>query len=59
MKYECEADYTVIYVQKAIIEADSFEEAEDKFEKMLENTDARECSEPQEMGWEVIEIEEI
>ena len=32
-------------------------EAEDKFKKMLENTDATECS-SNYLGWEVIGIEE-
>jgi len=58
MKYECEADYTITYVKEEIIEANSWEEAEDKFKTMLEDTDARECSE-NAMGWEVIRIDEV
>ena len=30
-KYECEADYTITYVKQEIIEADSWEKAEDTF----------------------------
>lgn len=57
-KYECEADYTITYVKQEIIEANSWEEAEDKFQTMLENTDARDCSK-NELGWELIRVEEI
>ena len=57
-KYECEADYTNTYVKQEIIEADSWEKAEDKFKTMLENTDATECS-PNYFGWEFVRVEEV
>ena len=57
-KYECEADYTFTYVKQEIIEADSWEKAEDKFKTMLENTDATECS-PNYFGWEFVRVEEV
>ncbi len=57
-KYECEADYTITYVKQEIIEADSWEEAEDKFKTMLENTDATECS-SNYLGWELVRVEEV
>ena len=57
-KYECEADYTITYVKQEIIEADSWEKAEDKFKTMLENTDATEFS-PNYFGWEFVRVEEV
>ena len=57
-KYECEADYTITYVKQEIIEAYSWEKAEDKFKTMLENTDATECS-PNYFGWEFVRVEEV
>ena len=57
-KYDCEADYTIRYFKQEIIEADSWEKAEDKFKTMLENTDATECS-PNYFGWEFVRVEEV
>lgn len=57
-KYECQADYTITYVKQEIIEADSWEKAEDKFKTMLENTDATESS-PSYLGWEFVRVEEV
>ena len=57
-KYECEADYSIAYIKQEIIEADSWEEAKEKFQTMLKNTDPRDCSE-NKLGWEVIRVEEI
>jgi len=53
-KYTLTGEYTIIYVKEQTIEASSHEEAEEKFNKILLDTDARNCR-PNYMGWEITE----
>jgi len=53
-KYTLTGEYTIIYVKEQTIEASSHEEAEEKFNKILLDTDARNCR-PNYVGWEITE----
>jgi len=55
-KYTLTGEYTIIYVKEQTIEANSYEEAEEIFNKMLLSTSAKDCH-PSYMGWEITENE--
>lgn len=54
-KYTLTGEYTIIYVKDQTIYANSYEEAEEKFRKMLLTTPLKDCR-PSYMGWEILEI---
>ena len=55
-KYTLTGEYTIIYVKEQTIEANSYEEAEEIFNKMLLSTSVKDCH-PNYMGWEITENE--
>ena len=55
-KYTLTGEYTIIYLKAQTIEANSYEEAEEIFNKMLLSTFAKDCR-PNYMGWEITENE--
>lgn len=56
-KYTLIGEYTIIYVKEQTIEASSHEEAEEKFNKILLDTDVRNCRLHSD-EWEITENHE-
>jgi ribosomal protein S6 len=55
-KYTLTGEYTIVYVKEETIEACTHEEALERFDKILQNTNAKDCS-ANNMGWEITDCE--